>query len=187
MKKLFLFSLAGSCGLMVWAQTNSPVAEPASREVGLRSDRLSYSGSDMRQLVYSGNVRVTNAQGSLACGWLTLDLPSENVADGRPTNIVALTNVVINYVKDGKTNHITCDKMVNTYNVLNGVTNDIFTFTGNARMNNERGWMTGEPLIYDNATGRFSGSGIESHFSMPANPGSGTNASNQAAPLNIFK
>ncbi len=187
MKKLFLFLLVGSGGLMVWAQTNPPVAAPASREVGLRSDSLFYSGSDLRQLVYAGNVRVTNSQGSLTCGWLTLDLPPENVTDSRPTNVVALTNVVINYVKDGKTNHITCDKMVNAYSVLNGVTNDTFTFTGNAKMQNDRGWMTGEPLIYDNLSGRFSGSGIESHFSMPSNPGSGTNTGSQATPLNIFK
>ena len=189
MKKLLLTMLTAGCGLVVWSQTNTPAAKSSERNIGLGADHLFFSGSESRQLIYSGHVWVTNVQGSLTCGQLTLDLPPQNSADSRPTNVTALTNVVINYVKDGKTNHITCDKMVNVYRVVDSVTNDTFTFSGHARMSNSKGWMTGEPLIYDNVSGQFTGTGIESQFAVPTSSGNGTNAGTNGvvSPLSVFK
>jgi len=189
MKKLFLLLLFGSCSLMVWAQTNSSAPKSPERDVGQGSDHFYFSGTTSRQLVYYGNVWVTNSQGKLTCGRLTLDLPPENSKDERPTNVLAETNVVIDYIKNGRTNHVTCDKMINVYRVVNAVTNDTFTFTGHARVSNGNGWMSGEPLVYDNVTGHFTGTGIETHFSLPSTSDNGTNAStnNVTSPFNFFK
>jgi hypothetical protein len=46
---------------------------------------------------------------------LTIDLPPEGSLDRQPTNAVAETNVVVNLVKKGDTNHITCDRAIYTY------------------------------------------------------------------------
>lgn len=189
MKKLLLLLLAGSCCLGARAQTNSPASQSSRQNVRLGADHFFFSGTTSRQLIYSGHVWVTNSQGSLTCGKLTLDLPPGNSMDSRPTNVTAETNVVINYLKNGDTNHITCDKMVNVYNVADGVTNDTFTFSGHARMSNSKGWMTGEPLVYDNVTGQFGGTDIQSQFTVPTKSGNGTNTSTKGAvsPFNVFK
>ena len=79
-------------------------------------------------MFYIGHVVVIDPKAKLWCGQLTVDLPAEG---GRPTNIVAITNVVIDTLDDkGQTNHITADKAVYTYSVLNSVTNETITFTG---------------------------------------------------------
>lgn len=174
MKIFFFLLLAGSCGLL-WAQTNPPVPRSLDQEIGLRSDHFYYD-PNARQLVNYGHVVATNWEGKLTCERLTISLPPEGSADSHPTNMVAETNVVVDFVKNGETNHITSDKATYAYSVVNAVTNETITFTGHARAENAKGWMTGEPLVWDNIAGRFSGSNEEGHFNIPRNSGNGTNA-----------
>ncbi len=56
-----------------------------------------------------------------------------------------------------------------------------------AKVENSKGWMTGEPLIWDNLSGNFSGLNTETHFKVPAQPASGTNPPAAIVPLNFLK
>jgi lipopolysaccharide export system protein LptA len=175
MKKFLFFLLAAGCCSILWAQTNSAAPEPPQQELGLHSDHFEFDGN-ARKLVYHDNVRATNAQGKLTCGRLTIYLPQEGSGGSRPTNAVAEINVLIDFVDKGETNHLTCDKAIYDFGVVNGVTNETFTFTGHATNSNSKLWMTGEPLIWDNVKGRFSGANFESHFKQPAGSANSTNA-----------
>lgn len=183
MKRIALITLALGAAFCAGAQTNAPAPEAKSSEVGLRSDFFRYL-NEPAQLIYTGNVQATNAQGQLTCGQLTIHLPGAGAVDRNPTNAVAVTNVVIVYVNDkGETNRLTCDKAIYDYGVANGMTNQTFTFTGHATNTSDKMWMTGEPLVWDNINQQFSGVNFETHFKAPAGAGGGTNMS----PLNLFK
>lgn len=207
MKKLFILLLAGCHCLLIQAQTNTPAGEKSKQDVGISSHSFYTIGNPLRQIVYRGSVCVTNAQGKLTCEILTLNMAPEGSADTRPTNIVAQTNVIIDYVKDtvktdfkyqvadGKTNripflvtnstpyHITCDKLVNDYSVVKAVTNDLFTLTGHVIVTDPGGLMTGEPLIYDNVTGATTGTDVH----MIPNQSPGSSKSTNASPFDILK
>jgi lipopolysaccharide export system protein LptA len=194
MKKFLLLLSLVSVALAVWAQTNvaalKPVAKkPADQNVDVTSGHFVYDGGK-HQMIYYDKVMVTNAQGLLTCERLTIDVPPEGSTNSQPTNAVAETNVIIDIVKNGDTNHVTCDKAVYTYTVVNAVTNDTITFTGSpdkpAKVTNSKGWMTGEPLVWDKLDGSFSGVNTETHFKAPEETGKGTNAPADASPLNFF-
>jgi lipopolysaccharide export system protein LptA len=176
MKKICLLFIAGSCGLL-WAQTNSLLQESAEQEIGIHSDHFFYEGKT-RQLVYYDNVVATNWEGQLTCGRLTILLPPEGSASSHPTNVVAETNVVIDFVKNGETNHIESDKAIYAYGVANGVTNETITFTGHAMGTNAQVAVTGEPLVWDNVAGRFTGSNYKSIYYPKPKPAVGTNELN---------
>jgi len=44
-----------------------------------------------------------------------------------------------------------CLKAVYVFEAQPGTTNDTVTFTGNARVENAQGWLTGEPIYWDRA------------------------------------
>jgi lipopolysaccharide export system protein LptA len=177
---LLLLALLTVTVTAVGVQTHSTPAEPPAKEVGLKSDFFHFDGK-ARQLIYTGNVRATNAQGELTCGQLTINLPTQGaIGGGQPTNAVAATNVVVVFVNEkGETNRLTCDRAVYDYGVRNAVTNQTFTFTGHATNTGDKMWMTGEPLIWDNINQRFSGANFETHFK--SSPGSG--GSNNVMPI----
>ena len=174
--------LATSGGFAVLAQVNPIAPAVAQSEIGVHSDHFVYAGN-AHQLVYSDNVRATNSQGSLACERLTINLPSEGSTDSHPTNAMAETNVVVFFINKGDTNQLTCDKAIYDYSVVQGVTNETFTFTGHATNSSEKFWITGEPLIWDNVRNSFSGVNFETHFKSPARSDKDTNNS----PLEILK
>jgi hypothetical protein len=184
-KKIFLL-LAAGVSVAVLAQTNSlttnaPAAKPPAKELGLHADHFYFDGK-ARQIVYFDNVRGTNEQGELVCARLTFYLPATN---SMPTNVVAETNVIINFLNKDGTNHIVCDRAV--YDHLDGAseTNYTLTFHGHAKMENAKGWMTGEPLVWDNLEQKFSGNDTETHpyLRKGTNDVSNTNAS----PLDFLK
>jgi lipopolysaccharide export system protein LptA len=142
MKRFSLIVIAMLCGWMVHAQTdataqsspasattNSPGAPPPLRGPKLISSDSADFDMTARQAVYHGHVRVDDPQMKLTCAQLTADLSE---AGGRPSRIVAETNVVIDSTDNkGKIYHVTGDKAVYIYNVQNGVTNETVTLTGN--------------------------------------------------------
>ena len=94
----------------------------------------------------------------LTCAQLTTDLPESG---GRPSRIVAETNVVIDFTDTkGQTNHATSDKAVYLYHVQNGVTNETVTLTGNPQMENAQGTQAGDVIIWDRANNKI-------HFDSP--------------------
>lgn len=156
------------------AQTNSPATNSRQQEIGLHSDSAYFDGN-ARQVVYYGHVVATNAQGRLMCERLTIDLPPEGATDNHPTNAVAETNLDIIFINNkGETNHLVADKGIYSYNVVNSITNELFTFTGHATNTGPQGLFTGEPLIWNQVENRFVGSNVEMHLKMRS---SGTNSS----------
>jgi lipopolysaccharide transport protein LptA len=149
-KKIYLIALLVALGGgMLRAQANAAAApKPARGATQITSQRMDFSNT-ARQMIYTGDVRVDDPQMRLTCEQLIADLPPNG---GHIQHIVALTNVVIDSVAEkGQTNHATSDKAVYIYNVQNGVTNETVTLTGNAKVENAQGWLTGEPIVWDRA------------------------------------
>lgn len=169
MKRFSLILIAGWCGLMVHAQTNvtapvspagatiqSPaaVAPRAPTEIHIHSDSADFAMT-AREAVYRGHVRVDDPQMKLACAQLTTDVPE---AGGRPSHIVAETNVVIDFADaKGQTNQGTGDKAVYIFNVQNGVTNETVTLTGNPQPQviNAQGTQAADIITWDRANNGF--------------------------------
>ncbi len=181
MKRTCLLLFAGSCGLL-WAQTNSLLQESTDHVVDIRSG-AGYYDFKARQLVYYDNVVATNWEGKLTCGRLTILLPPEGAGSDHPTNVVAESNVVIDVLRNGDTNHITADKAIYAYSLAEGVTNETVTLTGHAVATNSEYMATGEPLVWDNIAGRFTGTDFRTTFYPKTRPGNGTNA----GPFNLMK
>lgn len=171
--KIFLIALlAGSCGL-AGAQTNAPVPKTPPPPTEINSDSADFD-LNSRRAIYRGHVEVIDQKIKLKCEWLAVDLP---MTGGQPTNIVAETNVVIDYVDGGQTNHITSAKAVYAYSVANSVTNKIVTFTGDhPRVETAEGWLTGEPLVWDFIHKKFHAANQRGGVNQNFNNG-GTNAS----------
>ncbi|MGO8682637.1 MAG: LptA/OstA family protein [Limisphaerales bacterium] len=162
MKRFSLIVMAGLCGGMVHAQnnaaapsspasaiTNSPAVPPPPRAPKLIHADSADFDLNGHQAIYRGHVRVDDPQMKLTCAQLTSDLPESG---GRPTHIVAETNVVIDFTDDkGQTNHATSDKAVFLYNVQNGVTNETVTLTGNPQpqVENAQGTQAGDVIIWN--------------------------------------
>ena len=176
MKIFFILLLAASC-CVVRAQTNAPAKTPAEEQVEITSKTWQFDGNT-RQMIYLGSVVVTNAKAVLHCEQLTVDLPPDG---SHPTNIVALTNVVIDALDEkGQTNHITADRAVYTYSVVNLVTNEVIVFTGGdpmPKVENPQFTGLGDPLTFNLITKQYSASNFKTIFKPSPGSGNGTNAS----------
>jgi lipopolysaccharide transport protein LptA len=149
-KKIYFIALTIMLGGgILRAQTNAAaVPKPARAPTLIDSDRADFDLT-ARKAFYYGNVRVDDPQMKLTCVKMTADLPQTG---GHINRIVAETNVVIDSVDEkGQTNHATSDKAIYFYHVENGVTNETVTLTGNAKVENAQGWLTGEPIVWDRA------------------------------------
>jgi len=180
--KFFIILVLAGTGFCLPAQTNPP-ATPPPPQTEITSDSGRFNGVT-RQMFYIGHVVVTDPKAKLWCESLTVDLPA---GGGRPTNIVAVTNVAIETLDEkGLTNHITADKAVYTFSVVNSVTNETVTFTGgrpSPRVENPQFTIYGEPLVLDLVTKQYGGSNYRMIFKQAPNAANGTNAS----PFNFLK
>lgn len=150
MKFFYLIILTVATGVSTLrAQTNTNSVLPMPRgPTRIDSDSADFDMTGHRA-VYSGHVRVDDPQMKLTSARLVADLPPDG---GRVNHIVAETNVVIDFTDDkGQTNHVTSDKAVYDYNVQGTVTNETVTLTGDAKVENAQGWLTGEPIVWDRA------------------------------------
>lgn len=165
MKKIYLIAWLVVVGGNLPAQTNvaDGTPKPPRPPTLINSDRAEFDLT-ARRAVYRGNVQVNDPQMTLTCAHLTADLPQAN---GQMRHIVAETNVVIFSVDEkGQTNHATSDKAIYDYNVQAGVTNETVTLTGNARMENAQGTLTGEPIVWDRANNRLTAANQKMVFSQ---------------------
>ncbi len=138
--------------ILALVTTNAPAVKPPPPRAPTRieSDRVDFDLT-AREATYRGHVYVDDPAMKLRCEWLFANLLQ---TAGRVTNIVAETNVVIDATDDkGQTMHATCDKAIYAYAVQNGMTNETVTLTGNAKVENAKGWLTGEPIVWDRANG----------------------------------
>ena len=209
MKKLLMLILAGSCGLL-WAQTNltvvqtnavlssdtaaggAPTNRPAAKPKAVEPTVITSDSADFdqKQLIYRGNVQETGPEADLKCELLTIDL-----LGGHVSHAYAETNVVIDFIKDGKKYHVTSARAVYDYELLtnetvnlmtnatldlitnkvvNLATNETVTLTGSPKVVSADGIMTGEPMIWNRATGSFHGNGIKM-IGLPTTNGVSTN------------
>jgi lipopolysaccharide export system protein LptA len=146
--------------ILALVTTNAPAPKPqAHPETLIEAEGPADFDLGGRRVVYHEHVRVDSANMKLSCEWLAADLPQSG---GRVTNIVAETNVVVDATDDkGQKMHATGDKAVYVYSVENGVTNETVTLTGNARLENSQGWLTGDSIIWDR---------VHERLSVPSNP-----------------
>lgn len=153
MKKclLILFLLGGG---WLWAQTNAPIP---THPTEVNSDKADFDLKH-RRASYRGHVSVVDPRIKLTCELLVLDLPENG---GHVSHVQAETNVVIDFT-DEQTNkfHITSDKAVYAYKVVNAVTNETVTFTGNPIVTTAQGTIYSEPMVWDRADGQL-------HFTNP--------------------
>jgi len=186
-KKLLLVIFLSLSFGPAWAQTNTPAAKPLEQELKVDSDSGYYDGIT-NQMVYLGHVFVLyNMKDTLSCERLTVDIPADH---GDPTNIVAETNVMVDVLDEkGEAEHLTADKAVYTYQLLNpvtnvvksitnvvyAVTNQFITFTGTnpiPRLVNSNAYVASEPIIFDVIKRSFEFPGhLETHFIQVSSPG----------------
>jgi len=141
-KIIYLMALlAVTGGGWLHAQTNLKTAPTVI------TSKHGFFNNGNRQVIYTGNVQVDDPRMKLTCEQLIADLPP---VGGHNNHLVALTNVVMDSVDEkGQTNHATSDMAVYDYKVMDGVTNETVTLTGNARVRSGQDWMTGEPIVWD--------------------------------------
>jgi lipopolysaccharide transport protein LptA len=146
--------------LLALVTTNPPASKPSSHpETRIEAEGPADFDLAGRRVIYHEHVRVDSANMRLTCEWLAADLPQTG---GRVTNIVAESNVVMDATDEkGQKMHATGDKAVYVYRVGNGVTNETVTLTGNARLENGQGWLTGDSIIWDR---------VHERLSVPSNP-----------------
>jgi lipopolysaccharide export system protein LptA len=163
---LFLFS-----GGWLLAQTNA-TPPPAVQPTEVSSDSADFD-LKIRRATYHDHVVVTDPKLKLTCELLVLDFPE---GGGRLNHVLAETNVVIDFKDDkGSTYHVTSDKAIYHYSVVNSVTNESVTFTGHAQAETAEGFMTAEPMIWDRGTGHFRGSNIHMKSRQNLDAPGGTN------------
>jgi lipopolysaccharide export system protein LptA len=157
MKKLLMLLIAGSCSLL-WAQTNhvATAAHKPAQPTEVDSDTAEFdmgSAKTPRQVIYRNNVRVSDPKIKLWCETLTLTLPP---GSGHVNHIIAETNVIIDFIGDNNEKyHVTSDKAVYDYAVVNQVTNETVTWTGNPIVETKDGKIWSEPLVWDRKANRF--------------------------------
>lgn len=146
--------------LLALVTTNTPASKPPSHpETRIEAEGPADFDLGGRRVIYHEHVRVDSANMKLTCEWLAADLPQTG---GRVTNIVAESNVVVDATDEkGQKMHATGDRAVYVYRVENGVTNETVTLTGNARLENAQGWLTGDSIIWDR---------VHERLSVPSNP-----------------
>jgi lipopolysaccharide export system protein LptA len=173
MKKMIFLLAAGWCGVLA-AQTNAPApGAKAHPPTEIDSDAADFD-LNAHQAVYRGHVKVVDPQVKLTCGWMIVDLPS---AGGHLNHVVAETNVVVDFKSEkGEKYHVTSAKAVYDYNVVDSVTNETVTFTGDPIAETPDYRIFSEPLVWDRVLNKFHLYHEKIISLHPVNAGSGTNA-----------
>ena len=154
------------------AQTNTNSAVAPSRPgmpklprgpLDINADGPTVFDLNKRWATYTENVVVSDQQMKLTCEWIEANLPLNGVPI---TNIVALTNVVMDFTDDkGQHTHATGDKAVYYFHVENGVTNETVTLTANPpaqpKVTQGKDSMWGDDIVWDRTTDQVR---VKGHF-----------------------
>lgn len=169
-------STTSSNAIQTAAATNSPApvtrgpVMPATRgPTTITADGPAECDLNNHSITYCDHVRVSDADVKLTCEWVKAIFPQNWE---RPTNIIAETNVIIDYIaQNGEKTHATGEKAVDIYQEENGQTNDTMILTGNdlrkPRIEQARGYFTADKLIWDRTHGKFY---TEGQFEGVGNP-----------------
>jgi hypothetical protein len=147
----------------------------------INSDGAADFNLNGRLATFRDNVRVSDPQMTMTCEWLESDLPLQS--NEHVTNIVAETNVVINFTDDkGQKTRATGQKAVYYFHVQDGVTNETITLTGDLPDHPptaEQGGFTswGDTIIWNRATGHITYTGkFGGHYLTDTNTPTATNS-----------
>jgi lipopolysaccharide transport protein LptA len=100
-----------------------------------------------RVAVYRGGVLVKDPRMELACEILTVRLAAQS---GQFESIIAETNVSVDFVDEkGQKVHGTGGRAIYTYNVKNGVTNDVVQLLDEPVLETDRGTWRGDVITLD--------------------------------------
>jgi lipopolysaccharide export system protein LptA len=137
-------------------------------------------------VTYSDQVRASDSQMKLTCEWLRANLPMEG---GQPTNIVAKTNVVVDFTdQNGQKTHVTGRKGVYFYHVENGVTNSTITLTGGPpKVEKGLNTITGSSIIWDRLTGLITVTDPKGTGLLPGTNTNGPAGTNSGAGSDLFQ
>lgn len=192
--KLFLLLGIASLPLLLCAQTetaapttNTPPAidtsaatnAPAKTNLVMRAATEIFSDHgdfDLKQhvAIYTGHVRVIDPKMKLTCEILTATLPE---GGSRVDRIVAERNVVIDGVDSrGEPVHAVGEKAVYTYNVTDGVTNELIELTGDPRLYTTFRSVTGDSITWNRGNNTFHGTNLHMIFQQPVKENSTNNA-----------
>ena len=165
-----LLSVAGVAG----AKTNA-LPDKAAPRFEINSQGWDFSQGE-RQVVYYGQVRITDPQLRLDCERLTVNFPPTGK---HPSHLQAETNVVMDFTDaKGAKYHATAAKAIYDYSVVSGVTNESGSFSGRPQIETPQGQMTGEPITWS----RVNGQNLKLHAEHPTMGGDATNA----LPVKLF-
>ena len=161
-----LLTLSG-LSVMLIAQTNAPAPAGAARpQTKITAVSVDMSVKD-RSAVYTGNVRVEDPLMTLTCELLTARMFTNST---KLESIIAEKNVVVDGIDNkGQTGHATAEKLVYSFKVLNGVTNETIELTGNPRLTNSIGEFNGDPIVWDITRGRITAKAPETLVNLPTN------------------
>jgi len=157
------------------AKTNRPAAAGPREKITIHSEGPFQMDLNAYWITYQDHVSVKGTGWKMTCEWLKSDLP----LSGQPTNIVAQTNVIGDFV-DNKNRkwHATGDKGVYAFHVQDGVTNETVTLTGNPpeiQEGEETNTMSGDAIVYDVVTKKVNIKNPTSVFWYETNSATGTN------------
>ncbi len=162
MKHIFFLMMLGfSC--LLSAQTNAPVAPPATAPVAKESTKtkppteIDSDSADFdlnaHQAVYRNHVVVTDPKVRLTCEWMLVTLPQ---GGEHLSHVLAATNVVVDFTNaQGEKYHVTAAQAVYDYKVVNTVTNETVTFTGNPVVDTTNSTIYSEPMVWDRGRNHF--------------------------------
>jgi lipopolysaccharide export system protein LptA len=180
-RKFLLWSLILAAAVSVSAQLVLPGKKGAPRRpTQIESDRAEFD-LGTRRAIYLGHVKVDDPDLRLQCEQLTVDLPPEGTpGSGRPNNILAEVNVVIDFsYNQGQPVHATGDRALYHYTVTGAVTNETVTLTGSpyAKVILPQGTNTATEIIYDCVTHKIHAVGAIFISKPNLNGGTDSNAS----------
>jgi lipopolysaccharide export system protein LptA len=182
----------GVDSILALVTTNRPAVSPDTNQPATQRQRgpvtihsLGPAVFDMNNhwVTYSEKVQVTDPQMKLTCEWAKAEFP-DDWGQGA-TNIVAETNVVVDYIDPkGQKGRALGDKAVYLYQVLDSITNETVTLTGNPpeieQGINYTNHMTGSEIVYDLMTKRMAVSDSTIVYWPTTNSPSGSNSNSQA-------
>ncbi|HTR41767.1 MAG TPA: LptA/OstA family protein [Pseudomonadales bacterium] len=161
----------------ITAGTNHPAASRPKEKITIHSEGPYEMDLNNRWITYQDRVRVTDQQMVMTCDWLMANLPQNNE---HITNIVAQTNVIGDFTDDKNQKwHVTGDKGVYAYHVVDGVTNETITLTGNPpqiQEGQDTNTMTGDAIVYNIVTKKVTIKNPTSVFWYGTNSVAGTNS-----------
>ena len=141
--------------------TNQPDPAPQTREpLTIASTGPLIIDMINHWATYSDNVHVTDGQTKMTCQWLKANFSANGDQINQPTNIVAETNVVVDFVDPkGQKGRALGDTAVYQFHVQNGVTNETVTLTGNSpevlQGPNYTNRLIGSKFVYDLVTKKW--------------------------------